>query len=222
MLQKLVKIRGEDGERLGAIIAKIKEMRESSQLMDDECGSSTPVIKKKVEGSTHVKTSAHLYFKTPQRFDDCRLCTHLSATGENHPNLFDLHLSNYLTGCPKFIESTMEQRRSLVDKIKLCRQCFHPDVIFTSNHLKDCTVTQERKNAFSCTKARCKTHMWICLTHKKDNVEKMEKFRTDLQRKGFHLGVTSVNQNQPSQHKQKKLLYRIFLGEGAQNGKQLS
>ena len=99
----------------------------------------------------------------------------------------------------------MEQRRTFVDKIKLCRQCFHPDVIFTTNHLKDCTVTQEKKNVFSCTKARCKTHTWICLTHKKDNMERLEKFKTDLLKKGFHLGVTTVNQSQPLRAAQQTL-----------------
>ena len=58
---------------------------------------------------------------------------------------------------------------------------------------------------FSCTKARCMTHMWICLTNKKDNMQKLEKFKTDLQKKGFHLGLTTVNQSQPLRADQQAL-----------------
>ena len=70
-----------------AIIAKIKEMRESSQIMDDECGSSTPVIKKKTDGNTNVKATAELYFKSPQRFDECRLCIEGKRIGTFQRNI---------------------------------------------------------------------------------------------------------------------------------------
>ena len=34
--------------------------------------------------------------------------------------------------------------------------------------------------------------MWICLVHKQDNSKKLQKFRTELQRKGMTLGYTSI------------------------------
>ena len=192
VLDKLVKVQGEDGDRLEGILGKIKEMREHAQVMDDECGN--PAAKKKVDASAPHKATVDLFFRTPQQFDECRICIHLTATKKNHQNLFENHLSTYATGCPKFIEASMELRRTLVDKVKLCPQCFHPDLVFTQTHLKDCLFSKpKKKNAYSCTNSTCKTHMWICLVHKQDNKQHMEKFRNDLQRKGHNLAFTSYD-----------------------------
>ena len=199
VLNKLVKIQGEDEERFEAILAKLKEMRQHAQMMDDECGV-TNASKKKSDGGVPIKATADIYFKSPQRFDECRVCVHLSATNSSHQNLFENHLSNYATGCPKFIEATMELRRSLVDKIKLCRQCFHPDIIMAPGHLKDCPFSNpQKKNAYTCSSNGCKTHMWICLTHKQKNKELMEKFKNNLERKGLHLGCTTLDTKQAFQ-----------------------
>ena len=198
VLDKLVKIQGEDGDRLGGILAKLKEMREHAQIMDDECGNAAAAAKKKGDFTPPIKVTAELFFKSPQKFEECRICVHLSATKKNHQNLFENHLSNYATGCPKFVEATMEMRRSLVDKIKICPQCFHPDVVFSQGHLKECLFSEPmKKNAYSCTK--CKTHMWICLVHRQDNSKHMDKFRYDLQRRGQNLGFTSYDHQQAFQ-----------------------
>ena len=189
VLDKLVKIPGEDGERLQAILDKIKEMRQHAQLMDDECGIPTS-FKKRSEPQS--KVTADIFFKEAKRFDDCRVCNHLSATDRNARDLFEKHTSTYATGCPKFSESTIEKRRSLVDKVKLCPQCLHPDIIFDRSHLKDCSFSKpNKKNKYICSKSNCKTHMWICLVHKNDNSRHMEKFRQDLLRNGQSLGFTS-------------------------------
>ena len=71
ILEKLVKIRGEDGDRLAAIIAKLKEMRQSSQLMDDECGNAS-VARKKTDGTAPNKAVAELYFKLCDSFSSQR------------------------------------------------------------------------------------------------------------------------------------------------------
>ena len=63
--------------------------------------------------------------------------------------LFENHLSDYPTGCPKFIEATPELRKSLVAKIKFCRQCFNPAVIFTRDHIDSCPV-KNRNNMYTC------------------------------------------------------------------------
>ena len=61
-VQKLVKIRGEDFERMEGIIEKIVCMRESAQVMDNECGSSTAAAKKKLDPVT--KVTAEVFFPT--------------------------------------------------------------------------------------------------------------------------------------------------------------
>ena len=115
VLDKLVKVEGEDGTRLKAILEKIRQMRKHAQTMDDECG--TTVANKK---SVVPKPTADIYFKSPQSFESCRICMHLLTAAGHHTNLFEAHTSNYPTGCPKFVEATMDKRRSLVEKVKFC------------------------------------------------------------------------------------------------------
>ena len=110
-------------------------------------------------------------------------------------DLFENHLSNYPTGCPKFIEKTSEQRRGLVDKVRFCRQCLNPEIIYTQDHLKTCTFSKQdpsRKSRYTCTKDSCRTHMWICLVHKQANKKKMEQFKVELSNKGQNLALVTV------------------------------
>ena len=192
VLDKLVKIQGEDGDRMEAFLDKIKEMRKHAQLMDDECGNAATAAFKRKEGTTPNKVTAEIFFRPPQQYDECRVCVYLSTTKGNHRNLFQNHLSNYPTGCPKFIEATTELRKSLVDKIKFCPQCFHPDVIYIPSHLNECQFSNSKKNAYICQYSTCKTHMWICLVHKRENKQQMDRFRSDLLKRGQNLAFTSV------------------------------
>ena len=190
-MKKLARIKGEDEVRMQGILEKIQDMRQEEQMLDDECGNPLS-SKRKGDGVVPSKALADVFFRQPQRYEECRICVHLSATG-NHQNLFENHLSTYPTGCPKFIEATMEKRKTLVEKIKICPQCFHPDIVFNKDHLKDCQFTNKKKNAYICTVPSCKTHMWICVTHKRNNQQQMEKFKTDLLGKGLRLAYTSLS-----------------------------
>ena len=184
-IQKLVKVPGEDAERLEGIIEKIVTFREQAQLLDDECGNCVTSTEKK----TGNKATADVFFRQSKVFNQCRICTHLSATGSHH-DLFINHLSNYATGCPKFIEAAPELRRTLARKVKFCSQCFNPDLIWTPAHMKECP-SNVKKNKFSCSADNCREHMWICLTHKLRNKSLMDKFKQDLQSKGFSLALTT-------------------------------
>ena len=197
VVDKLVKIPGEDGERLKGILEKIVKMREHAQIMDDECGVTAATAAKKHD--VLPKVTAEIFFKTAQTYDECRVCVHLEATGQQHPDLFDNHLSNYATGCPKFIQATTELRKSIATKIKLCRQCFHPDVIFVREHIAKCPFSKKR-NAYTCQNRNCREHMWICLPHKSENRDAMDRFRSDLQRKGLNLALTTDIPTMLSQH----------------------
>ena len=151
-IQKLVKVTGEDAERMEGILNKIIQMREQAQLLDDECGSTTATAKKKSETS---KVTAEVFFRPAQYYQECRVCVHLSSTSSSQQGLFDNHLSNYATGCPKFMEASTDLRKTLVKKVKLCPQCFNPEVIFTPAHLKSC-VFNKKKNKYSCMDESCK------------------------------------------------------------------
>ena len=200
IIQKLIKVPGEDGQRLEGILVKITRMREQAQAMDDECGSTiTSTAKKKPDS---VKMTAEIFFRPAQRFGECRICVSLSATSSGEQNLFDNHLSNYATGCPKFMEATTETRKNLVRKVKLCPQCFHPDVIFAYSHIKECPFTK-KKNKYSCLEEKCRDHMWICLTHRQKNKTAMQQFDRDMQRQGLSLSFSiyiPLQANQASSH----------------------
>ena len=193
VLDKLVKIQGEDAERMQAILDKIKQLRQHAQVMDDECGNPAGAAsRRKVDGVIPNKVTAEIFFRQPQHYGECRVCVHLAALKKNHQNLFENHLSNYPTGCPKFIEASMDLKKNLVEKIKFCPQCFNPDIVFTRDHISDCQFTKSpKKNAYICTIPSCKTHMWICLLHKRENRQQMERFKDDLQRRGLNLAFIS-------------------------------
>ena len=91
VLDKLIKVPGVDEVRLQGILDKIVQMREHTQKLDDECGANVGV-KKKTEGAAGTKVIAELFFRPPQRYDECRICVHLSATGSTSMNLFENHL----------------------------------------------------------------------------------------------------------------------------------
>ena len=189
IIDKLVKVPGEDADRMEGILQKIAKLREHCQVMDDECGNTAAATAAVKKNDNPMKVTVELFFNPPETYDECRVCVHLAATGHNHPGLFDNHLSNYVTGCPKFIQATTEHRKVLASQIKLCKQCFHPDVIFTREHLSKCPFSK-KKNSYSCRNQNCKEHMWICLPHKQENRQAMDKFKRDLQRQGHTLAFT--------------------------------
>ena len=131
-----------------------------------------------------------IHLKRATRYNECRICVHLSATG-SHSDLFENHVSNFPTGCPKFIEASAELRRSLITKIRICKQCFHPDVVVTKEHYNECTV-KKKKHAYSCTNSNCKEHMWICLMHRTENRKSMDKFKHNLQKFGLNLAFPTT------------------------------
>ena len=186
IIQKLVKVPGDDPARMEGILAKIVQLRQQAQLLDDECGGSTATATEKKAPS---KVTAEVFFRSAQRYEECRICVHLSATSSSHQGLFEGHLSNYATGCPKFMEATSEMRRNLVMKVKLCIQCLHPDIIFNQAHKKEC-LFNNKKNKYTCTSENCREHMWVCLTHKQRNRSAMDRFRQDMLSKGLTLAMT--------------------------------
>ena len=67
ILEKLVKVPGEDADRVTGILNKIVKMQEESQLLDDEFGNHSSTAKKPPDSTP--KMSADIFFKTPTYFD---------------------------------------------------------------------------------------------------------------------------------------------------------
>ena len=130
---------------------------------------------------------ASVFFKEPETFEDCRVCHSLSTEGITN-NLFSNHLSNYVTGCPNFIRMSAEKRKAISIKSKFCMRCFHPDLVWTKDHDKECVfATGKRRNAYSCKNLSCKEHMWLCTTHRAQNKKAMDKFKLELSKRGLQL-----------------------------------
>ena len=214
VVDKLVKIKGDDDVRMKGILEKIVEMREHAQLMEDECG--TVSSKKTPEPVLSPKVTADIFFNPPQRFDECRICLNIATTNPACPELFENHLSNYPTGCPKFIEATVNERKPMILKPKFCKMCLNPDVIYSKEHLKECKVIQ-KKNKYSCQNKKCMDHMWICSIHKHENKSCMEKFSKELQKKGLSLAFLSAHNIGPKKSQQlEKAIERLKKSEKAE------
>ena len=67
---------------------------------------------------------------------------------EAQKNLYDDHYSNYPTGCPRYIELSVEERFEVAKEVKLCLSCHDPKYTWKfkdSVHLKDCVVKKGKK-----------------------------------------------------------------------------
>ena len=80
---------------------------------------------------------------------------------------------------PQFINMDLAARLKLATEIKLCHKCFHPEVQYTREHDKECSVVVDKKHGYSCTK--CKMHSWMCKYHKGDNKDKLDRLKDGVQ-----------------------------------------
>ena len=91
--------------------------------------------------------------------------------------LFDNHISDECTGCPKFQAMTADERRSICMRAKLCMKCLDDKVIFDARHRRDCKVTKKNKIHVTCANhPDCVMHSWLCGYHQDDNLSKLTEF----------------------------------------------
>ena len=182
IVDKLVKIPGYSKDKYDKIILKLNEFKETCQNRELIYGSSGP---SKQKDSTPKPTTVHTSFPKPQNNDSCRVCKVLQAQGEN--GLFVNHISDVVTGCPKFAALGNEQRLVVSKEAKLCLRCMGKDVMFNRSHSRDFPVAK-KKAPYSCRAPNCSFHMWICNKHHDENKEAMERFGEQLRSKaGFRL-----------------------------------
>ena len=189
---KLNKVTGRGKQRLVDIHLKIIEFRSEAQDLEKTkslVSNSRPAqhrdrVSSRRSADNHDKSSSHISYNPPKRDSECRICCHmkdvLNACPMQNTVFFENHLSNYATGCPQFIAMDMAERFKIVQEIKMCNRCFHPDVNFTKDHIKDCTA-KSGKGLYTCSK--CKLHSWLCKYHKAENQQKLDKFKKDYREK---------------------------------------
>ena len=124
-------------------------------------------------------------YKGPSKLPSCRICKTLETRGDT-TNLYENHLGNYATGCPRYAALTTEERFEVTKESKICLRCLDPKstYVYRDGH-KGCQVSKTKKNRFSCTNTNCSWHSWICYSHKDENKELMNKFVAELSKKGL-------------------------------------
>ena len=185
---KLNRVTGRGKQRLIDIHTKIVEFREEAQELEKTKSLVAPVKQSrpvKKYSDSRDKSSSNVSYGAPQTYKDCRVCCHMKEVQNVRPMpntlFFENHLSNYVTGCPQFILMDMSERFKMITEIKMCNRCFHPDVNFTKDHIKDCKARSDKNSPFSCSK--CRLHSWLCKYHKAENQHKLDKFKKDYREK---------------------------------------
>ena len=188
LVLKLNKLPGKGKDRLINILEKIKEFRADAQSLQKTRSLLAPqsnVSNPKKDNTHGNNSSTQVSFNPPRRNSSCRVCCHLSEVEKASPvtgtTFYEDHLSNFATGCPQFVGLDMSARLKLANAIKLCHKCFHPDIEYTREHDKECSVVVDKKHSFSCSK--CKMHSWICKYHKGDNKAKLDKYKKEYREK---------------------------------------
>ena len=145
-------------------------------------------------------------YKPPRRDEECRICNTLETRGDT-TNLYDNHLHNYATGCPRYIELSVKERLRICREAQMCLKCHDPKVIFKpSDKNHDCPIKPGKKNKrYSCTRDNCTNHLWICNWHKEENEEKLLEFKKDFS-KNFNLEFGLTVMNIPAQDNSPKVV----------------
>ena len=142
---------------------------------------------------------AMITFSPPRRDEKCRICTVLDTKGDTK-NLYENHRSNFPTGCPRFANMATHRRREIAREAKLCPKCLDPDFIVSNKtdgspvH-PECKITKDDKSFFTCrSKVKtCKTHMWICNLHKKENQFQLNKIAEQWKSSGVGTFIFNTN-----------------------------
>ena len=165
-----------------AVLACVKEFRKEAQEFQivKEIGSDLTSLSQASHGSSSSPNSkSHSLslqvYKPPRKDNNCRICVTLESEGDTL-DLYEDHLHNYATGCPRYIKMTVDERHRVASKAKMCLKCHDPVYVFKKfDKQHKCIVDSKKKGKFTCR--TCSYHMWVCQRHKADNREFMEKFK---------------------------------------------
>ena len=185
MVDKLAKVAGYKKEKYDTIIVKLDEWKTISQNRETIFGSANPQKQqpqpKPAQPSILTGHTGHAHFPKPKRLATCRICKVLESQGVTD-GLFENHVSDFATGCPKFAAMGIDQRMVISREAKFCVNCMAKDIKFSFQHNRECSV-KKKKGLYSCKKSSCLLHMWLCSKHLSDNREQLEKFDRQLQAK---------------------------------------
>ena len=203
---QLMKCPGQGESRMEAILACVKEFRKEAQEFQivKEIGFdvvfSSYVSSQDSGNSQKSKLSGMSLqvFKPPRKDKNCRICITLEAEGNTH-DLYENHLHNYATGCPRYIQMSIGDRHRIASKAKLCLKCHDPKYIYKKfDKQHQCVVNSRKKGKFTCRSTSCSYHMWVCERHPEENREFMQKFKDKyLTEYKLNLGLLVTGQVEP-------------------------
>ena len=113
MRSQMMKCPGKGETRMEAILACVKEFRKEAQEFQivKEIGSDLTSQSQASHGSSSSPNSkSHSLslqvYKPPRKDNNCRICVTLESEGDTL-DLYEDHLHNYATGCPRYIKMTV-------------------------------------------------------------------------------------------------------------------
>ena len=163
-------------------IKYVKDIRSKAQNMVEPVHEVKEKVVRKSDskaGDDEQRKASHNIFKKPRRFEDCRICGTLETEGGT--DLYDDHISDDITGCPKFQAMSADDRRNTCLKARFCLRCCDNEVVFNAWHSRNCKVSKTQKLPLTCVKyPKCTMHSWLCPQHKDANKSKITEFTKKL------------------------------------------
>ena len=134
----------------------VGEFREEAQMYSLQLDDGPKTFK-----VNYVQPSLAM-FKPPMRHYDCRICNQLRKN-EDTRMLFDNHISNFPSGCPRFIGMTITECVKICQDAKICFRCHDPSYVWKFSDIKSgkhkC-VSKSTKSRYICKNSGCNIHMW--------------------------------------------------------------
>ena len=183
MRSQLMKCSGQGERRLEAILASIKEFRKEAQEFQIVKETGSDLLPSSYDGSqgfdsgqnSKLSNMSLQVYKPPKKDNNCRICLTLEVEGDTK-DLYEDHLHNYATGCPRYIMMSVGERHRIASKARLCLKCHDPKYIYKKfDKQHKCVTDSKRKGKFTCRS--CSYHMWVCERHPDDNRAFMHKFK---------------------------------------------
>ena len=204
--RKLRKCDGEGQELFENMLDKIEEFRDTAQEDQQDIDITKPTVsqpsrasgneqrsrsaanyqntieesdeEENVSESTYFST-ALIAYKPSRRDERCRVCRQLEEEGDT-TDLYDEHLHNYPSGCPRYIQMNIRERSRICYEAKICMKCHDPEYVYQyndDNHEIAC-----KQSNYTCRNSKCSFHMWVCVKHQNDNEEALEKFKNKYEK----------------------------------------
>ena len=204
--RKLRKCEGEGQEHFENMLDRIEEFRETAQEDQQDIDITKPTVSQPSRSSGNERrlgpaasfqnsndetddeeyldvspsfNSALVAYKPPRRDEKCRVCQQLDKEGDTY-DLYDNHLHNYPSGCPRYIQMNIKERNRMCYEAKICMRCHDPEYYYKADNTDHGRVCKQ--TSYTCRNSNCDFHMWVCLKHKNDNKEALEKFKNKYEK----------------------------------------